>query len=265
MSFPFPLIRPLIFFDLETTGLDYKYDRAVEIGALKVWPDGHLETFHRRFNPGMRIPAEVTAITGLTNEEVASSPTFAESAKEIEQFFEGCDLGGYAITRFDVKMLVEEFKRAGLVFNLDGRLLIDAQSIFHQKEKRDLSAAYKFYCDRELVDAHSAKADTQATYEIFLSQLERYTDLPKNLEQLHDFCRGDKDRFVDGEGKFFWRDGEAAFNFGRYKSQTLKSVAKADPKYLEWVISPERHFSQEVVDICFRAMSGAFPQKKSVS
>ncbi len=263
MSFPLQIIRPIIFFDLETTGLDFKYDRIIEIGAIKVFPDGREEKLHRRVNPGMRIPAEVSAITGIKNEDVAQQPTFSQMAREIELFFSGADLAGYNVNRFDAKVMVEEFKRVGLDFKLEARAVIDGQVIFHQKEKRDLSAAYKFYCGKDLTDAHSAQADTEATYRIILAQIEKYTDLPKDIQALHAFCRGDQERFVDSEGKFFWRDGEAVFNFGKYKSRTLKEVCKTNPEYLDWVMSPERNFGQDVVDLCYKALKGEFPVKKS--
>lgn len=263
MTFPISLTRPIIFFDLETTGLDFKYDRAIELGAFKIHPDGREESFLRRFNPGMRIPAEVTALTGISNDDVAKAPRFSEAAPEVELFFRGCDLGGYNVNRFDVKVMIEEFKRVGLDFNAGERLVVDAQVIFHQKEKRDLASAYKFYCEKDLTDAHSAQADTRATYEIFLAQMKRYSDLPKDMTALHIFCRGDQERFVDSEGKFFWRDGEAVFNFGRYKSHTLREVTKNDPSYLQWVMSPDRHFGQDVVDLCYKALKGEFPVKAS--
>ncbi len=263
MSFPLPLQRPVVFFDLETTGLDMKYDRVIEIGAVKIYPDGRKENFTQRINPSMRISAEIAALTGITNEAVAEAPTFAQAAPSVAAFFENCDLGGYNIARFDVKVMVEEFKRVGMNFKLEERAVIDSQVIFHQKEKRDLSAAYKFYCDKDLTAAHSAQADIDATFEVFLAQMKRYPDLPCDMAELHKFCRGNQDRFVDSEGKFFWRDGEAVFNFGKYKSQTLRTVAKAYPEYLHWVISPERQFSQDVIDICYKAMRGEFPSKAS--
>ncbi len=263
MPFPLQLTRPLIVFDLETTGLDFKFDRIVEIGAIKVFPDGREETFLKRMNPGLRIPAEVTAIIGITNADVASLPSFSELFPEIEAFFDTADLCGYNIARFDTKVMVEEYKRLGRDFGLEQRGLIDAQVIFHQKEKRDLAAAYKYYCEKSLTDAHSAAADTKATYEIFLAQLERYSDLPRDAKALHQFCRMDQERFVDGEGKFFWRDGEAVFNFGKYKSQTLHHVAQSHPDYIQWLLAPDRHFSQDVIDICYEAMQGRFPKKNA--
>ena len=262
MSFPLELKRPLIFFDLETTGLDHKFDRIIEIGALKIHPDGRQERFTRRVNPGMRIPAEVQALTGITNEAIQEAPTLAQILPEVIAFFDGADLAGYHINRFDVKVMVEEFKRGGADFKLENRAIVDAQVIFHQKEKRDLSAAFSFYCGKDLKNAHSAQADTDATYEIFVAQMQRYQDLPRDIAELHNFCRGNQDRFVDSEGKFFWRDGEAVFNFGRFKSCSLRDVARTNPEYLHWVLSPERQFSSEVIQICQNAMKGQFPVKK---
>lgn len=261
MTFPLAIRRPIVFFDLETTGLDFKYDRIIEIAARKIHPDGRVEKFHTRINPGIRIPNEISALTGISNDDVANAPTFLRMAGEIHRFFDGADLAGYHIGRFDVKVMVEEFRRAGLDFGHDCRLIVDAQAIFHQKEKRDLTAAYKFYCGKDLAGAHSAEADTDATFEIFLAQMERYPDLPRDIDEMHKYCKGPQDRFVDSEGKFFWRDGEAAFNFGKYKSQTLRSVAENDQGYLHWLISPERQFAQDVVDICYKAMKGIFPVK----
>jgi DNA polymerase-3 subunit epsilon len=261
MSFPLALTRPLIFFDLETTGLDFKYDRIIEIAAHKIHPDGKVEKLHTHINPGIRIPAEISSLTGISNDDVSKAPTFLQKAVEIEKFFASCDLAGYHIGRFDVKVMVEEFKRAGMDFDAEHRLIVDSQAIFHQKEKRDLTAAYKFYCGKDLEGAHSADADTQATFEIFLAQMKRYPDLPSEIDALHVFCKGPQERFVDSEGKFFWRDGEAVFNFGKYKSQTLRAVVQTDSGYLNWVMSPDRQFAQDVIDICYKAMRGVFPTK----
>lgn len=259
------LKRPIVFFDLETTGLDYKYDRIIEIGAVKIHPDGRRETLTRRVNPQMRVPAEIAALTGITDEEASKMPTLEALIPEIAAFFENCDIGGYHVGRFDAKVINEEFKRVGADFKLEDRAIVDAQVIFHQREKRDLTAAYKFYCDKELKGAHSAQNDIEATYEILLAQLDRYPDLPHDTEALDKVCRGNQDRFVDSEGKFFWRDGMAVFNFGKYKSQTLQAVAQAHPEYLHWVISPDRQFSQDVIDICYKAMKGEFPKKPNLS
>lgn len=265
MNFPVPLKRPIIFFDLETTGLDHKYDRVIEIGAVKIHPDGRRETYTQRINPQMRISAEISALTGITNEAISEAPTFAQAAQQIASFFADADLGGYNVARFDVKVMIEEYKRAGMNFKAEERAIVDSQVIFHQKEKRDLAAAYKYYCNKDLKAAHSAQADIDATVDVFLSQIDRYPDLPRDLQELHKFCRGNQDRFVDSEGKFFWRDGEAVFNFGKFKSQTLRQVAQVNPEYLHWVISPERQFPQDVIDICYKAMRGEFPKKPAES
>jgi len=263
MTIPLTLKRPIVFFDLETTGLDYKYDRIIEIGATKISPDGKKETLLKKINPGMRIPKEVQNLTGISNEDVAGCPSFAEAADEIMRFFGDSDLGGYNVHRFDAKVMDEECRRAGLDFNLPQRFVLDAQIIFHQKEKRDLSAAYQYYCGKKLVGAHSAQVDTDATVDILMAQIERYEDLPRDVEALHHFCRSDRERFVDNEGKLFWRDGEAVFNFGKYKSQPLKKVAQSHADYLQWIVSPDRRFGQDLVDICYNAMQGRFPEKKT--
>jgi len=258
---PLNLKRPIIFFDVESTGLDFKYDRIIEIGAVKLFPEGRKEYFLERVNPGMKIPSEVAALTGITNDDVAKCPGFPEIAEKVAAFFDGCDLAGYNLARFDVKILTEELKRTGRDLGLDERSVVDVQTIFHQKEKRDLSAAYKYYCNKDLTNAHSAKADADATCEILIAQLERYPDLPCDVPSLHMFCRSDRERYVDSEGKFIWRDGEAVFNFGKFRSRSLRDVAKSNPEYLEWVVSPERQFAQDVVDICYAARQGRFPVK----
>jgi DNA polymerase-3 subunit epsilon len=262
-EFPVNLLKPVVFFDVETTGLDPKYDRLIELGAVKILPSGTRETLHQRFNPNMRIPAEVSALTGISNEAVANEPTFSQMAPQVASFFDGADIAGYNVARFDAKVMVEEYKRAGMDFRLGERAILDVQAIFHLKEKRDLSAAYKYYCDKDLHGAHSATADTNATLDIFLAQMQRYPDLPADMAGLNKFCRSNKERFVDSEGKFSWRDGEAIFNFGRYKSQTLRAVAKLDTAYFHWMISPERQFAQDVIDICYKAMKGEFPKKSA--
>ena len=171
------LKRPIIFFDLETTGIDTAKDRIVEISMVKVMPDGEEITKTRRINPGMHIPEEATAVHGITDEDVKECPTFAQVAKSLEQFIRGCDFGGFNSNRFDLPVLVEEFLRAGVDVDFKRRKFVDVQNIFHKKEQRTLVAAYKFYCDKNLEDAHSAEADTKATYEVLMAQLDRYDDL----------------------------------------------------------------------------------------
>lgn len=181
------LKRPIIFFDLETTGVDTARDRIVEISMVKVMPDGEEIRKTRRLNPGMHIPAEATAVHGITDEDVKDCPTFAQVAKSLEQFIRGCDFGGFNSNRFDLPVLVEEFLRAGVDVDFKRRKFIDVQNIFHKKEQRTLVAAYKFYCDKELDDAHSAEADTLATYEVLQAQLDRYPDLRNDVDALAEY------------------------------------------------------------------------------
>lgn len=181
------LKRPIVFFDLETTGVDTAKDRIVEISMVKVMPDGEQIVKTRKLNPGMHIPAEATAIHGITDEDVRDCPTFAQVAKSLEQFIRGCDFGGFNSNRFDLPVLVEEFLRAGVDVDFKRRRFVDVQNIFHKKEQRTLVAAYKFYCDKDLEDAHSAEADTLATYEVLMAQLERYPDLENDIDKLAEF------------------------------------------------------------------------------
>lgn len=252
------LTRPIIFFDIEATGADPVRDRIVELALIKRLPDGsHQEQIHR-INPGVRIPAEVIALHGISNEDIAQCPSFKDVAPAILDFIQNCDFGGFGILRFDIPILLEEFKRAGFTFSIEQTALIDALTIFHQKERRDLTAAYLFYCQKTLIGAHGARADALASLEVVLAQLERYADLPKEPLGLHAFCNKPDERFVDGHRKFMWRDGEAVFNFGKYKGQSLRQLAKEQRDYLEWIISDGK-FSQEVVDICWGALRGHFP------
>ena len=167
------LKRPIVFFDLETTGVDASKDRIVEVSMIKIMPDGEEICKTRKLNPGMHIPEEATAIHGITDEDVKDCPTFAQVAKSLAQFLQGCDFGGFNSNRFDLPLLVEEFMRAGVEVDFKRRRFIDVQNIFHKKEQRTLVAAYKFYCDKDLTDAHSAEADTRATYEVLQAQLDR--------------------------------------------------------------------------------------------
>ena len=179
------LKRPIIFFDLETTGIDTAKDRIVEISMVKINPDGERTVKTRRINPGMHIPAEATAIHGITDDDVKECPSFAQIARSLAQFIEGCDFGGFNSNRFDLPMLVEEFMRAGVEVDFRRRKFIDVQNIFHKLEQRTLIAAYKFYCDKDLTDAHSAEADTLATYEVLCAQLDRYPEALQNLSLIH--------------------------------------------------------------------------------
>lgn len=230
------LTRPIVFFDLETTGLDIVKDRIVEISILKVFPDGLEETTTRRINPEMPIPAESTAIHGITNEDVADCPTFRQISKSLADKLRGCDLGGYNSTHFDLPMLAEEFHRVGNDIDLSKMRMIDVQTIFHKMERRNLTAAYRFYCNKDLTDAHTAEADTRATYEVLLGQLDRYpNDLKNDVAFLAEFSQ--QNRNVDLAGRIVLNSkDEPVINFGKYKGQTVEEVLKRDPGYYGWIM-----------------------------
>jgi DNA polymerase-3 subunit epsilon len=231
------LERPLIFFDLETTGTDPQRDRIVELAAVKIWPDGKREDKCRRFNPKMAIPKEATAIHGITDADVRDEPPFAKVAKGdkgIAAYFAGCDLAGYNIINFDLPMLMAELERAGETLDISRVAVVDAFRIFISREPRDLAGAVRFYCGQEHADAHSAVADVHATVEVLEAQLNRYRDLPVTPLELDGAVRDPEE--VDRQGKLKWSDGEIALNFGRHKSKTLKFLAREEPDYIRWMI-----------------------------
>ena len=230
------LKRPIIFFDLETTGIDTAKDRIVEISMVKINPDGERTVKTRRINPGMHIPAEATAIHGITDDDVKECPSFAQIARSLAQFIEGCDFGGFNSNRFDLPVLVEEFLRAGVDVDFKRRRFVDVQNIFHKKEQRTLVAAYKFYCDKDLEDAHSAEADTLATYEVLMAQLERYPDLENDIDKLAEFStRGEA---ADYAGRILFNEkGEEVFGFGKYKGRPVAEVFRAEPSYYAWMMN----------------------------
>ncbi|MDE6444345.1 MAG: 3'-5' exonuclease [Muribaculaceae bacterium] len=229
------LERPLIFFDLETTGTNITHDRIVELSYIKVYPDGSDERKTRRLNPEMPIPAESTAIHHITDADVANEPTFRQIAKSLLEIFEGCDIAGYNSNKFDVPVLMEEFGRCGINFDITGRRFIDVQNIFHKKEQRTLIAAYKFYCGGDLTDAHSALADTEATYEVLLGQLDMYDDLENDVEYLAKFSS--VGRNVDLAARIVLNDkDEPVFNFGKHKGKTVKDVLRREPSFYDWIM-----------------------------
>lgn len=230
------LKNPIIFFDLETTGINIVSDRIVQIAYHKVSPNGKEESKCMLINPEMPIPPEATAIHKITNEAVADCPTFKQVVNEIVKDFEGCDLAGYNSNRFDIPLLAEELLRAEADIDLSRRKFVDVQVIFHKKEQRTLSAAYKFYCDKDLEGAHDASVDTMATYEILQSQLEKYPDLNNDIEFLSKYTTQNNN--VDFAGKFIYNDkGEEIFNFGKYKGQKVTDVLKNDTGYFGWMLS----------------------------
>jgi DNA polymerase-3 subunit epsilon len=231
---PLNLVRPICFFDLETTGINIAKDRIVEIAIHKLFPDGTEKTMTYRVNPTVPIPAEVTAVHGITDEMVANEPTFEQLAHEIYNIMKDSDLAGFNSNRFDIPLLAEEMLRAGVDFDMGNRNAIDVQNIFHKMEQRTLVAAYKFYCDKDLTDAHSAQADTIATYEVFKGQLERYPELGMDMKAIAEFSTYRKP--VDFAGMLaFNEDGEECFNFGKHKGKRIEDVFEKEPGYYSWI------------------------------
>ena len=230
------LKNPLVFFDLETTGVNINTDRIVEICYLKVYPNGNEESKTMRINPEMHIPEQSSAVHGIYDEDVADCPTFKEVAKVIARDIEGCDLAGFNSNRFDVPLLAEEFLRAGVDIDMSRRKFIDVQVIYHKMEQRTLSAAYKFYCDKNLEDAHTAEADTRATYEVLKAQLDRYPEALQNdmgfLSEYSSFTRN-----VDFAGRMVYNEENIpTFNFGKYKGKPVEEVLRKDPGYYSWML-----------------------------
>lgn len=230
------LTRPLVFFDLETTGVNVSTDHIVELCYIKLMPNGNEEAKTMRINPGTHIPEASTLIHGITDEDVKDCPTFKDIAAQLEQTLRGCDFAGFNSNKFDVPLLVEEFLRAGIDIDLSKSRFVDVQNIYHKLEKRTLAAAYKFYCGKDLENAHTALADTRATLEVLQAQIERYPDDLKNdVSFLSEYSRMNSN--IDFAGRFIYNDkGEATVNFGKYKGQTVASVMQRDPGYYGWVM-----------------------------
>jgi len=229
------LRNPLVFFDLETTGTNIVSDRIVEISYLKIAINGEEESKTRRVNPEMPIPPQSTAIHGITDEDVKDSPTFKMVAKSLASQIEGCDLAGYNSNRFDIPLLAEEFLRAGVDIDLMQRKFVDIQTIFHKKEPRNLSAAYKFYCNKDLANAHTAEADTKATYEVLQAQLDRYSDLKNDIAFLSEYSSFNNQ--ADFAGRIIYNEQkQEVINFGKYKGRLVEEVFKEDPGYYGWIM-----------------------------
>ena len=232
------LTKPICFFDLETTGINVAKDRIVEIAILKVYPNGNKESKTWLVNPEMQIPEDVIAVHGISNEKVANEPTFKELSKEIYAMIKDSDLGGFNSDRFDIPLLAEEMLRAEIDFDMKSTVSVDVQTIFHKMEKRTLAAAYKFYCNKELTDAHSAAADTNATYEVLLSQLDRYPDLENNVKKLSEFSR--RKQSLDFAGFIaIDEDGEPIFSFGKHKGKKVDQVLEKEPGYFGWILNAD--------------------------
>jgi DNA polymerase-3 subunit epsilon len=243
-----PLDRPLVVFDTETTGTHPRLDRIIEIACVKVDPDGRCEEWVRRFDPGIRIPPASTAIHRIRDDDVVGLPRFSDCAAELNTFLEGCDLAGYNMTGFDLPVLRNEFHRAGIVFDVTSRRLLDGQRIFFAREPRNLSAAARFYCDAEHDGAHGALADARMTLRVLAGQLDRYVDLPRSVAELHElFCAG-IDQDMDPEGRIRLINGEPTINFGRHRGRTLRALSREEPGVLRWILKGDfSRFVKEIV------------------
>lgn len=231
------LKRPIAFFDLETTGLDQAKDRIVEIAIIRLNVDGTKDTYSKRINPEMPIPESSSAIHGIYDADIVDAPTFKNVAHEVDRFIKGCDLGGYNSNKFDLPVLAEELLRAGVTVDFHDRKLVDVQQVFYKKEPRTLAAAYKFYCKEELINAHNALADVEATVAVLESQLDWYDDLGNDVESLHAFTGGDE--LVDYARRIAKKDGEYYFNFGKYKGRKVVDVFKHEPQYYDWMMNAD--------------------------
>ncbi|MBL7703602.1 MAG: 3'-5' exonuclease [Ferruginibacter sp.] len=244
------LTRPIAFIDLETTGVSLSADRIVEIAIIKILTDGSRQVKRKLINPEIKIPKESSDIHGITDEMVKDAPTFKQAGNEIKMFIDNCDLGGYNSNRFDIPMLMEEFLRAGMDVDLSTRKMVDVQHIFYTMEPRTLSAAYKFFCGKELEDAHSAEADVDATIEVLMAQLDRYKNLGSSVDSILGVIGEDK--IVDYARRFCFNDkGIEVFNFGKHKGRSVKEVLKAEPQYYDWMMKGDfpLHTKQKLTEI----------------
>lgn len=255
------ILRPLVILDLETTGVWLPKDKVIEIALLRYEPDGTRSVFEKKVQPGIPIPDKVIELTGISNEDVKTAPRFYELAEDAFQFIGDADLAGFNIERFDLPMLEKEFRECGLNFEWKDRKIYDAQKVFHLNEKRDLSAAYEFYCSRKLEGAHSALVDSEAVYDILIKQVEKYGDGSDELAVLDQFDYESHFEYYDQDKKVCWRDDELYLMFGKYaKKLTLKEICDQDEPYLRWILKSD--FSDEIKDLVGNAIQGRFPQRE---
>ena len=248
------LSRPLAFIDLETTGVNISTDKIVEIAIVKIMPDGTKQVKRKLINPQMPIPQGAIDVHGITDEMVKDAPTFKQVGNEVKQFLENCDLGGYNSNRFDIPLLIEEFLRAGMEFTTDNRKNVDVQKVFHQMEQRTLTAAFKFYCGKNLEDAHSAEADATATFEILDAQVLRYPQMGNTVESITKFTG--EDELVDFSRRFIKVNGIEVFNFGKHKGKPVADVLKNEPQYYDWMMKGDfaMNTKQKLTEILNRTL-----------
>ncbi|HEX4959150.1 MAG TPA: 3'-5' exonuclease [Lacibacter sp.] len=248
------LQKPLAIFDLETTGINIGSDRILEIAIIKIMPGGAVQKKRKLLNPEMPIPPAATDVHGITNEMVKDAPTFKQAANEIKQFIDGCDLAGYNSNRFDVPILMEEFLRVGIEIDLKTTKLVDVQRIFHQMEQRTLSAAYKFYCNKNLEGAHSAEIDAGATWEVLQAQVDRYPQLGNSVESI--LKATGEEEIVDFARRFVMENGKEVFNFGKHKGRPVADVLKQEPQYYDWMMKGDfpLHTKQKLSEIFNRTL-----------
>lgn len=248
------LKKPLAFIDLETTGINLGTDRIVEIAVVKILTDGARSVKRKIINPEMPIPKGASDVHGITDEMVKDAPTFKQVAQELKQMLDGCDFAGYNSNRFDIPLLMEEFLRAEVDFEMKNRKLLDVQNIFHKMEPRTLSAAYKFYCNKSLEGAHSAEVDASATFEILEAQLERYKELGNSVDTI--LKQIGEDQIVDFARRFVLENGIEVFNFGKYKGRPVSDVLKSEPQYYDWMMKGDfpQHTKQKLTEIFTRTM-----------
>ncbi len=251
---PLQLKKPLAVIDLETTGTNLGTDRIIEIAIVKLLPDGNQVVKRKLINPHMPIPRAVSELVGITDEMVKDAPTFKQVAHELKQVLDGCDLAGYNSNRFDIPMLMEEFLRSGIEFDMKGRKLIDVQKIFHLMEQRTLSAAYKFYCNKNHESAHSAEADALATLEIFHAQIDRYPHLGSTVDSI--LTAIGEEVIIDFARRFAMENGVEIFNFGKHKGRPIHDVLRAEPQYYDWMMKGDfpMHTKQKLTEIYTRMM-----------
>jgi DNA polymerase III subunit epsilon len=259
MNHTLQLTRPLAVLDLETTGTAVLTDRIVEIAILKLLPNGESTSLRYRVNPEMPIPPSATAVHGITDADVALEPTFKRLAVRIRDYLKDCDLAGYNIRRFDMPLLRKEFERTGSPLPDEGMHVIDAQTIFHMREPRDLSAALRYYCDKEHTGAHGALADVEATAEVLIAQLERYDDLPKDIPTLESVVHPRDPSWVDDDGKIVWEGGQAVLSFGKHKGRDIRELIRAESGYIDWIIGGE--FPESTKRVLREAQRGLYPSK----